>query len=79
MRGLDSTNAAANSGAIFETGAMSTPEPSTWAMLILGFAGLGYASFAQGEERAVRSIGRLIRRDQGLLKGRREAALFLGE
>ena len=46
---LDSTNATANSGAIFETGAMSTPEPSTWAMLILGFAGLGYASLRKGK------------------------------
>jgi hypothetical protein len=43
---LDSSNATANSGAIFETGRMpSTPEPSTWAMMLLGFAGLGFAGY----------------------------------
>jgi PEP-CTERM motif len=26
-------------------GASAVPEPSTWAMLLLGFAGLGYAGF----------------------------------
>jgi hypothetical protein len=42
--------ATANSGAIFETGTMtSTPEPSTWAMMLLGFAGLGYASFRKAK------------------------------
>jgi PEP-CTERM motif len=43
---LDSTNATANSGAIFETGnTPGTPEPSTWAMMLLGFAGLGFAGY----------------------------------
>jgi hypothetical protein len=43
---LDSSHATANSGAIFETGRMpSTPEPSTWAMMLLGFAGLGFAGY----------------------------------
>ena len=38
---LDGTNATANSGAIFEKGAMTpVPEPSTWAMMILGFCRL---------------------------------------
>ena len=27
---------------------MATPEPSTWAMLMLGFGGLGYAAFRRG-------------------------------
>jgi PEP-CTERM motif len=43
---LNSSNATANSGAIFETGRMSsTPEPSTWAMMLLGFAGLGFVGY----------------------------------
>jgi hypothetical protein len=38
--------ATANSGAILETGHMpSTPEPSTWAMMLIGFAGLGFAGY----------------------------------
>src|ERR1700722_13941924 len=28
----------------------STPEPSTWAMLVLGFAGLGYAAFRRNSK-----------------------------
>jgi hypothetical protein len=29
------------------SGVSGVPEPSTWAMMLLGFAGLGYASFRQ--------------------------------
>jgi PEP-CTERM motif len=38
---------AANSGAEGITGGdvPTIPEPSTWAMMLLGFAGLGYAGF----------------------------------
>ncbi len=32
---------------------MATPEPSTWAMLVLGFAGLGYAGFHRGRRPAI--------------------------
>jgi PEP-CTERM motif len=28
----------------------STPEPSTWAMMMLGFAGLGYAAFRRNSK-----------------------------
>jgi PEP-CTERM motif len=35
--------ATANSGALFATGGV--PEPSTWAMLILGFAGIGFMAY----------------------------------
>lgn len=44
-------DATANSGAIFETGIPggggggTVPEPSTWAMMLLGFAGLGFAGY----------------------------------
>jgi hypothetical protein len=31
----------------FEFSLASVPEPSTWAMMVLGFAGLGYAAFRQ--------------------------------
>jgi hypothetical protein len=44
-------DATANSGAIFETGRMmGTPEPSTWAMMLLGFAGLGFAGYRRAKE-----------------------------
>jgi hypothetical protein len=32
-------------------GAAAVPEPSTWAMLLLGFAGLGYAAFRRSKAR----------------------------
>jgi PEP-CTERM motif len=34
-----------NSGYALSSGAVTTPEPSTWAMMLLGFAGLGFAGY----------------------------------
>jgi hypothetical protein len=34
------------------SGSASTPEPSTWAMLLLGFAGLGFAGYRRGRRLA---------------------------
>ena len=48
--------ATANSGAIFDTavpsgggGGGAVPEPSTWAMLLIGFAGLGFVAFRRAK------------------------------
>lgn len=52
---LHTSDATANSGAIFEIGGISpVPEPSTWAMLLLGFAGLGFAGYRKA--RSVRAV-----------------------
>ena len=32
-------------GFILDDNVTAVPEPSTWAMMLLGFAGLGYAGF----------------------------------
>jgi hypothetical protein len=47
IRGLDpfTTVTFATTGTAFEFTLGSVPEPSTWAMMVLGFAGLGYAAF----------------------------------
>jgi len=49
---LGGTDATANSGALFETTSGNTitqlsavPEPSTWAMMVLGFAGVGFMAY----------------------------------
>ena len=51
-----SFQATANSGAIFTTGPTSggggqptVPEPSTWAMMLIGFAELGFAAFRRAK------------------------------
>jgi hypothetical protein len=36
------------------TFAAAAPEPSTWALMLMGFAGLGYAAFRRGGRRACR-------------------------
>ena len=55
----------------------SVPEPATWAMMVLGFAGLGYAAFRRNSKAQVRSARSDRFRLQTYTKGCREAALFL--
>ena len=48
-----------NSGALFETTPGinplgSVPEPSTWAMMILGFAGVGFMAYRRKRQGAFR-------------------------
>jgi hypothetical protein len=38
-------------------GGSPTPEPSTWAMMILGFIGLGYAGYRKTKARAILPVG----------------------
>ena len=38
-------------------GANAVPEPSTWAMLGIGFAALGYAAFRRSSKAARPAIG----------------------
>jgi PEP-CTERM motif len=38
---------------VIATAAGAVPEPATWALMLLGFAGLGYAGFRQSRARAV--------------------------
>jgi PEP-CTERM motif len=35
----------------------AVPEPSTWAMMLIGFAGLGFAGYRSTQRRAVGSLG----------------------
>jgi hypothetical protein len=52
IRGLDpfTTVTFATTGTAFEFTLGSVPEPSTWAMMVLGFAGLGYAAFRRNSK-----------------------------
>jgi PEP-CTERM motif len=52
IRGLDpfTTVTFATTGNAFEFTLGSVPEPSTWAMMLLGFAGLGYAAFRRNSK-----------------------------
>jgi len=34
----------------FDIGVSGVPEPSTWAMMLLGFAGLGFAGYRQRQK-----------------------------
>jgi PEP-CTERM motif len=56
IRGFDIGGISAN-GAVGLTQSSAVPEPSTWAMLLIGFAGLGFA----GSRRLQNSRGRYLR------------------
>jgi PEP-CTERM motif len=45
---------AANSGAEGITGVPAVPEPSTWAMMVLGFAGIGFMAYRRKSRGALR-------------------------
>jgi hypothetical protein len=54
--GIDPTQGELFRGGTFRGGpvaAPSVPEPSTWAMMLLGFAGLGYAGYRKVKQTAV--------------------------
>jgi PEP-CTERM motif len=35
---------------------MTAPEPSTWAMMMLGFAGLGFAGYRKSHKAAIAAV-----------------------
>jgi PEP-CTERM motif len=39
--------------AVFAPALVTAPEPSTWAMMLLGFVGLGYAGYRRATARAI--------------------------
>jgi hypothetical protein len=46
----------AGTGEVAGTGMIAVPEPSSWAMMLLGFAGLGYAAWRGGRKGGVSII-----------------------
>jgi PEP-CTERM motif len=47
-----------HTGGSFSTAAGAVPEPSTWAMLFMGFIGLGFAASLRGRKQGAAAIGR---------------------
>ena len=47
---FDSVSFAATNGSAFEFAIVAVPEPSTWAMMMLGFAGLGFAGYRSSRQ-----------------------------
>jgi hypothetical protein len=46
-----------STGNAFEFSLAAVPEPSTWAMMALGFAGLGYVAFRRNSKKGQMAIG----------------------
>ena len=42
----------------FSTAAGAVPEPSTWALLLMGVVGLGFAASLRGRKQGATAIGR---------------------
>ena len=42
-----------SNSAIIAVASSAIPEPSTWAMMVLGFAGLGFAGYRRGRKASV--------------------------
>jgi hypothetical protein len=51
--GGDSTNLGIVSGVTLNAPLSAVPEPSTWAMLLLGFAGLGFMAYRRKSKPAL--------------------------
>ena len=64
-----------NSGSILGVGVLSVPEPSTWAMMALGFAGIGIAG--RWRRRALPAFHNGDRRPSALSRVRGEGATSL--
>ena len=47
-----------HTGGSFSTAAGAVPEPSTWAMMLIGFGGLGFAASLRGRKQGATAIGR---------------------
>ena len=43
-------------GAFFTAGASPVPEPSTWAMMLVGFVGLGYAGYRGSRKKSAAAV-----------------------
>jgi threonine/homoserine/homoserine lactone efflux protein len=59
-------------------GTPTVPEPSTWAMMLLGFAGLGYAGYRRARAARRLKSAKKAPRERGARRRGREARLGLG-
>ena len=59
--------------------AIAIPEPSTWIMMLAGFAGLGLAAYRGAARGRAAISGRISRRHGLLCQGRSRAAFLYGD
>jgi PEP-CTERM motif len=55
---IDLTLSVANGSGVFAVGVDTVPEPSTWAMILIGFAGFAFAGFRRAKARPPQLLGR---------------------